>query len=75
MSRRDSLHGRCHSRGDDFSSAKRVGDDMSVNMEYMTSLPRSRVGKLRLVVSEIAAASIEKPACAEAESARRVARS
>jgi hypothetical protein len=34
---------------------------MTVNVEYMTALPRSRMGKLRLVVSEIAAASIEKP--------------
>jgi phenylacetate-CoA ligase len=56
-------------------AAKRVGDDMTVNIEYMTSLPRSKVGKLRLVVSEIAAASIEKPVCAEAESAGRVTRS
>ena len=53
-------------------AAKRVGDDMTVNIEYTTLLPRSRVGKLRLVVSEIAAASIEKPPASEAESARRV---
>ena len=53
----------------------RVGDDMTVNIEHMTALPRSRVGKLRLVVSEIAAASIERPPASEAESARRVTRS
>jgi phenylacetate-CoA ligase len=56
-------------------AAKRVGDDMTVKIEYMTSLPRSKVGKLRLVVSEIAAASIERPAASEAESVPRVARS
>jgi phenylacetate-CoA ligase len=56
-------------------AAKRVGDDMTVNIEYMTALPRSRVGKLRLVVSEIAAASIERPPGSEAESARRVTQS
>jgi phenylacetate-CoA ligase len=56
-------------------AAKRVGDDMTVNIEYMTALPRSRVGKLRFVVSEIAAASIERAPRFQAESARRVTRS
>jgi phenylacetate-CoA ligase len=56
-------------------AAKRVGDDMTVNIDYMTALPRSRVGKLRLVVSEIAEASIEKPASAKVESTGRVTRS
>lgn len=42
-------------------TAKRVGDDMKVNIEYVSVLSRSRVGKLRFVVSEIPAASIERP--------------
>jgi phenylacetate-CoA ligase len=34
-------------------TAKRVGDDTAVKIEYVTRLPRSSTGKLRFVVSEI----------------------
>ena len=39
---------------------KRLGDDMDVRIEYVHSLPRSRTGKLRFVLSEIQGASIEE---------------
>ena len=32
---------------------KRVGDGARVSIEYVDSLPRTRAGKLRLVVSEV----------------------
>lgn len=41
-------------------TAKRVGTRMKVNVEYLDTLPRSSVGKLRFVVSEIPEASIEQ---------------
>lgn len=57
-------------RGSDFAeederallreAAKRVGTDMDVRIEYVSALPRSRIGKLRLVVSEIPEALIER---------------
>jgi phenylacetate-CoA ligase len=40
-------------------TAKRVGNEMDVRIEYVQDLPRSSVGKLRFVVSELAEASIE----------------
>jgi phenylacetate-CoA ligase len=46
---------------------RRVGDDMQVEIEYVTSLERSRTGKLRFVVSEIPDASIEGPVRTEHE--------
>jgi phenylacetate-CoA ligase len=39
-------------------TAKRVGDDTAVEIEYVNALPRTSTGKLRLVVSEIAEAAI-----------------
>jgi phenylacetate-CoA ligase len=42
-------------------TAKRVGDDMNVKVEYLSALTRSSLGKLRFVVSEIPEASIERP--------------
>jgi hypothetical protein len=42
-------------------AAKRVGDDMKVDIEYVSVLPRSSIGKLRFVVSTIPGASIEAP--------------
>jgi phenylacetate-CoA ligase len=41
-------------------TAKRVGDETDVTLEYVNSLPRSSVGKLRFVVSELREASIER---------------
>jgi phenylacetate-CoA ligase len=40
-------------------TAKRVGDDMKVKIDYVSELPRTGTGKLRFVVSEIPEASIE----------------
>lgn len=40
---------------------KRVGKEMDVKIDYVTMLPRSSVGKLRFVVSEIPEAAIEQP--------------
>lgn len=37
----------------------RVGNDMAIAIKYVDSLPRTRAGKLRFVVSEVAGASIE----------------
>lgn len=45
-------------------TAKRVGPETELKIEYVESLPRSETGKLRFVVSEISDASIEKPATA-----------
>jgi phenylacetate-CoA ligase len=42
-------------------TAKRVGDDMVVNIEYVSVLPRSHTGKLRFVISDIPEASINRP--------------
>jgi phenylacetate-CoA ligase len=42
-------------------TAKRVGDDAAVTIEYVSALPRSSNGKLRLVVSEIPEAAITSP--------------
>jgi phenylacetate-CoA ligase len=41
-------------------TAKRVGTDMRVEIEYVDTLPRTRAGKLRFVVSEVEGASIEE---------------
>ncbi len=46
---------------------KRTGDDLDVRIEYVDSLPRSRTGKLRLVVSELAGASAAAPPVAGVE--------
>jgi phenylacetate-CoA ligase len=43
-------------------TAKRVGPETIVNVEYVKSLPRTPTGKLRFVVSQIPGASIEDPA-------------
>jgi phenylacetate-CoA ligase len=43
-------------------TAKRVGPETEVRIEYVRSLPRSSTGKLRFVVSELPGASIEDPA-------------
>jgi phenylacetate-CoA ligase len=43
-------------------TTKRVGREMEVSIEYVARLPRSSVGKLRFVVSEIAEASVERVA-------------
>ena len=43
-------------------TAKRVGDDTAVRIEYVSAIPRSSTGKLRLVVSEIPDAAITSPA-------------
>jgi phenylacetate-CoA ligase len=42
-------------------TVKRVGKDMDVSVEYVDALPRSSVGKLRFVVSELPQASIARP--------------
>jgi phenylacetate-CoA ligase len=55
-------------------TARRVGDDMIVKIDYVSALPRSRVGKLRCIVSEVAGASIEAPPHPGAESSARVTR-
>ena len=39
-------------------TAKRVGNDMTVDLEYVDALPRTATGKLRFVVSEVEGASI-----------------
>jgi phenylacetate-CoA ligase len=41
-------------------SAKRVGSDMKVEIEYVDGVQRTRAGKLRFVVSEVEGASIEE---------------
>jgi phenylacetate-CoA ligase len=41
-------------------AVKRVGGGTEVRIEYMDALPRSSVGKLRFVVSELPQASIER---------------
>jgi phenylacetate-CoA ligase len=41
-------------------TAKRVGEDMRVEIEYVDTLPRTSNGKLRFVVSEVQGASIEE---------------
>jgi phenylacetate-CoA ligase len=46
-------------------TAKRVGPETDVKIEYVQSLPRTRMGKLRFVVSDIPGASIEGPATAD----------
>jgi phenylacetate-CoA ligase len=46
-------------------TAKRVGPETDVRIDYVQSLPRSKTGKLRFVVSEIPEASIEEPATAQ----------
>ena len=43
-------------------AVKRVGDEMSVQIAYVDSLPRGPTGKLRLVVSDAAGASIRSMA-------------
>jgi phenylacetate-CoA ligase len=40
-------------------TAKRVGDDTAVEIEYVDGLPRSSVGKLRFVISEVPDAAID----------------
>ena len=42
-------------------TAKRVGDEMVVKIEYVRALPRSHAGKLRFVVSEMSEARIDRP--------------
>jgi phenylacetate-CoA ligase len=41
-------------------TAKRVGADMDVEIEYVDVLPRTNAGKLRFVVSDVEGASIEQ---------------
>ena len=41
-------------------TAKRVGNEMKIRIEYVNALPRSATGKLRFVVSDLAEASIEE---------------
>jgi phenylacetate-CoA ligase len=41
-------------------TAKRVGDEMEIAVEYVQSLPRSATGKLRFVISEVPGASISE---------------
>jgi phenylacetate-CoA ligase len=41
-------------------TAKRVGNDMGVEIEYVDALPRTDAGKLRFVVSDVEGASIEE---------------
>jgi phenylacetate-CoA ligase len=45
-------------------TAKRVGDDTGIKIEYVSALPRSSTGKLRFVVSEIPGAAINFQASA-----------
>ena len=40
-------------------AAKRVGSDMTVEIEYVRALPRTRAGKLRFVLSDVEGASIQ----------------
>ena len=40
-------------------TAKRLGPDAELRIEYVDALPRSKTGKLRFVVSELPVASIE----------------
>jgi phenylacetate-CoA ligase len=41
-------------------TAKRVGEDMRVEIEYVDALPRTSSGKLRFVVSDVEGAAIEQ---------------
>jgi phenylacetate-coenzyme A ligase PaaK-like adenylate-forming protein len=41
-------------------AAKRVGDDMRIEVEYVPELPRTATGKLRFVQSDVEGASIEQ---------------
>jgi len=45
-------------------TAKRVGPETKITIDYWDALPRSRTGKLRFVVSDLADGSIEHPAVA-----------
>jgi phenylacetate-CoA ligase len=51
-------------------TAKRLGDDMKMKIEYVNVLSRSSIGKLRFVVSEIPEASIEGTPARSPEAAR-----
>jgi phenylacetate-CoA ligase len=58
------VRGRDYSHADEHmlleETAKRVGTDMDVEIEYVDVLPRSNAGKLRFVVSDVEGASIEQ---------------
>jgi phenylacetate-CoA ligase len=41
-------------------TAKRVGGETEINIEYVQSLPRSATGKLRFVISEVPGAAISE---------------
>jgi phenylacetate-CoA ligase len=47
-------------------TVKRVGAETKIAIEYLDALPRSPIGKLRLVVSDLTEASIEELAAAPA---------
>jgi phenylacetate-CoA ligase len=59
------VRGRNYDKTDEHAlmreTAKRVGNEMDVRLEYVQDLPRSSVGKLRFVLSEVTGASIDHP--------------
>jgi phenylacetate-CoA ligase len=57
--------GRAYAHEDELAllreTVKRVGQETDVSIDYVDSLPRSNVGKLRFVVCDVPGASIENP--------------